>query len=136
MVFFLRILFVLLSYTFVGWISYSIYRDLRWHIFGYQENVILPITLKANLGQSTFTKQFVNREVILGRDPACHFSLEDERISLRHCKLTFHHKHWWAEDLDSTNGTFINETPITTPTIITEGDLLKLGHIDLFVKIN
>ena len=136
MVFFLRLLFVLLSYSFVGWIGYGIYKDLRRHRLRQEKKIILPITLKAHFGNKTLEKQFAHREIVLGRDPACDFSIEDERISLRHCKLTYHHKHWWVQDLDSTNGTFLNEIPITTPTVITDDDHLTLGHIDLFVKIN
>lgn len=136
LVFFLRLLFVMLSYIFVGWIGYTIYNDLRLGVFGRGENTVPPITLTAKLEQITIEKQFVNREIILGRDPACDLSVEDETISLRHCKLSFHHKHWWVEDLASTNGTFINETMIVTPIVITDGDLLRLGHVDISVKFN
>lgn len=132
----LRLILILLSYAFVGWVGYTIYADLRGGIRKRTEKSIPPITLETQLDQQTVVRRFIKPEVILGRDPACDFPLDDERISLRHCKLSFHHNQWWAEDLASTNGTYLNNVLIETAVILTDRDELRLGQINLSIKIN
>lgn len=134
--FILRLILILLSYAFVGWVGYAIYNDLRGgHRKGAQKGVP-PITLEAQLDQQTVVRRYKKPEVILGRDPACDFPLDDERISLRHCKLFFNHNQWWAEDLASTNGTYLNDVLIESAVILTDRDELRLGQINLSININ
>ncbi len=135
-VFILRLLLILLSYTFIAWIGYAIYADLRNLIHKREKMVITPIVLEAQRDQKPIARRFVKPEIILGRDPACDFPLDDERISIRHCKISFHHNQWWAEDLASTNGTYLNENLIESAVILADRDELRLGSIDLSVKIN
>lgn len=132
----LRLILVLLSYTFVGWIGYSIYLDLRQGSFGLVKTTLPPITLEATLENEIQTKRFTTAEVSLGRDPSCDFPLSDETISQVHCRLTYHHKQWWAEDLNSTNGSYLNATQLESPVVLTEGDELRLGQIYVTIRFN
>ena len=45
---------------------------------------------------------------MIGRDTHCDLSVMDEALSAHHARITFHHGQWWLEDLNSTNGTFLN----------------------------
>ena len=47
-------------------------------------------------------------ELILGRSPDCNVCLRFPSISSRHCKLTFEEGYWIVEDLNSTNGTWVD----------------------------
>jgi pSer/pThr/pTyr-binding forkhead associated (FHA) protein len=132
----LRVLLILLSYLFIGWISYTIFKDLQTTILGRKQPIIPMIEITAIIDQTTYERRFKIPEVILGRDPACDFPLNDNTISLRHCKLSFHDKQWWAEDLDSTNGSFLNENLITNPVVLTNQDKLRLGQINLSIIID
>jgi pSer/pThr/pTyr-binding forkhead associated (FHA) protein len=132
----LRVLLLILTYVFVGWIGFTILKDLR-ALFKRQSDPVVPaIILKSTFDQEPIEKEFDKHEIILGRDPDCEFSIPDETISLRHCKLSYHQKHWWAHDLNSTNGTFLNQNLIETAIILTDGDLLRLGNISILVQIN
>ena len=42
---------------------------------------------------------------------------------------------WWVEDLDSTNGTFLNQIQVEEPMVITSGDDLRCGRINIQIKI-
>ncbi|MBI1910157.1 MAG: FHA domain-containing protein [Deltaproteobacteria bacterium] len=71
--------------------------------------------------------------VVIGRDPACEWMLDEEVISRRHAKVT---KKWdtvTLEDLDSKNGTFVNNTKVKTKQLgriaLRDGDSLLLGTI-------
>jgi pSer/pThr/pTyr-binding forkhead associated (FHA) protein len=132
----LRVLFLILTYIFVGWIGYTLYKDLQAHFRVNKDTLAAPITLRAVINDEPVENQYVKPEIILGRDPDCDFTIPDETISLRHCKLSFHHKQWWAKDLNSTNGSFINDALIDSPIIITDGDELRLGKISIIIQIN
>ena len=132
----LRILFLILTYIFVGWIGYTIFKDLRGTFQKQKADQVSPLTLRALINQEPIDKQFTKTEIILGRDPDCDFSISDETISLRHCGLTYHHQQWWANDLNSTNGSYINDNLIDSPVIITEGDQLRLGKVVISIQVN
>ena len=72
---------------------------------------------------------------LLGRDPVCDFQIKNETVSARHARLSYHHKQWWIEDLNSTNGTFLNEEPLYTATVIVSGDEIRCGQVDILVSI-
>jgi len=136
LLFIIRLITLLLLYLFIGWIAYTIFMDLRKSHQPESKVSITPITLiQANddLGES---RQFVAQEVLIGRDPANPFHLEDGTVSVRHLKLTFRNQHWWAEDLESTNGSYLNGDQILSPVILTDGDELRLGQVVLTVRIN
>jgi pSer/pThr/pTyr-binding forkhead associated (FHA) protein len=73
--------------------------------------------------------------VILGRDAACDYPIDDQTISSKHAQLSFHHQQWWLEDLRSTNGTYLNDETVTSPVVVTNGDRLRLGHLGVKVEI-
>jgi pSer/pThr/pTyr-binding forkhead associated (FHA) protein len=50
--------------------------------------------------------------------------------------MTYHHGQWWLEDLASTNGTFLNNTPISMPTVITSGDEISCGSVSLTISLS
>lgn len=135
--FVLRLLMVLSAYAFIGWIGYVIFSDLkRQGSVENKQSTVPPIKLEAVLNQATTQKDFEKQEIIIGRDPACDFPLNDETISLRHCKLAYYRKQWWAEDLDSTNGSLLNGTPLTAPTVITTGDQLQIGRAQINIAFH
>lgn len=136
LLFILRLLVLLLLYLFIGWIGYTIFMDLRKSTDKEGKANIAPITLiplEEDLGEP---KQYAQPEIIIGRDPANVYHLEDSTVSLRHLKLFYRNQHWWAEDLESTNGSYLNGDPLLSPVILTDGDELQLGQVKVTVKLN
>ena len=132
----LRGILLLLAYLFVGWIGITILRDLRFRLAGKSDLKTPLLTIKGQDDWDSIEKQFVKPEIIFGRDLDSDIIVPDETISIRHCKITYHHKQWWADDLNSTNGSFLNENPIDSPVIITNGDELRLGNVSFSININ
>jgi len=130
-VFILRLLLIALSYSFIGWIVYLIYKDLKQHLRRSKEPPANPIALATDEEE----KVFHIPEIILGRDLACEFPILDDAVSLRHCNLTYHHTRWWIEDLNSTNGSYLNNALIKAPTVLTDGDIIKLGLTSIAIKL-
>jgi pSer/pThr/pTyr-binding forkhead associated (FHA) protein len=126
-VFVMRILLILLIYIFLGWIAIAIYKDIKSSGRSQETKNIPTLTLNLIHEPDMISKNFEIPEILLGRDPACDFVLSDERVSSQHCKLSYEQKQWWVEDLDSTNGSYLNNFLITSKTVLTDQDELKLG---------
>jgi pSer/pThr/pTyr-binding forkhead associated (FHA) protein len=96
---------------------------------------IPKIILETDIDEQIMSMSFNKPEIIIGRDPTCDFVINDERVSLHHCKIIYQQNQWWVEDLASTNGTFLNESFVNTIIILINGDILKLGHIEIKIII-
>ena len=87
-----------------------------------------------NNSGETITQQFTTPEIIIGRDPSCELIVSDEMVSARHARLSYHNNQWWVEDLQSTNGTFLNDERVYTATVLIEGDELHCGLLYFQIK--
>jgi hypothetical protein len=67
-------------------------------------------------------------ETLLGRDASCHVSINDSSVSHRHARIYHSDGEWYVEDLGSTNGTFVNDRPLTRPIVLRPGDLVAVGR--------
>lgn len=64
----------------------------------------------------------------VGRGPRADFAFEATLLSRVHCRLTSTTNTLVVEDLESTNGTFINERRVNRAEL-TEGDRVRLGRV-------
>jgi pSer/pThr/pTyr-binding forkhead associated (FHA) protein len=71
--------------------------------------------------------------VTIGRNPACECQVNNDSVSAYHARLNYHHGHWWLEDLDSTNGTSLNQEKMVLPTVVIAGDEIRCGETRLIV---
>ena len=124
----LRLLLALALFAFLGYVLWTLWRDL-----GRQDEILesrrLP-PMKVSFADGS-QRLFSMREVLIGRDPLCEMVLDDPTVSNRHARLSYHHGQWWLEDLQSTNGTFLNNEPVLAPLVVTSGDVLRCGQVGL-----
>ena len=73
-------------------------------------------------------------EHIAGRDAECSLIIEGSTVSRQHARITVADEAAMIEDLESTNGTYVNGTRITAPTRLAHGDELSLGSEILEVR--
>ena len=66
-------------------------------------------------------------EYIIGRSANAHIRADTTLLSRRHAQLTINYDHILLEDLGSSNGTFINEQPITDATRLFPNQSIRLG---------
>lgn len=66
--------------------------------------------------------------VLIGRSPECTLVLTDDFASGRHARLSPGEQGWVVEDLDSTNGTQLNRSPLLGPAITEIGSQLRIGR--------
>ncbi len=72
---------------------------------------------------------------IIGRETACNLTLTDKRVSRRHSEIRKSGDHYWIRDLDSKNGTFVNQKQIEQSELIEAGDNISIGKFKFRVKI-
>jgi predicted component of type VI protein secretion system len=72
-------------------------------------------------------------EVLIGRDESCQIRLASSEVSRHHCVLKPTADGILARDLDSRNGTYLNETLMEDETLLKPGDILRVGPIMLQV---
>lgn len=70
----------------------------------------------------------------IGRAPECAVCLADGLVSRRHAVMRVRDGRWWVEDLDSRNGTWVNDRKVTAPVGIGRGDRIRFGNITLEVR--
>jgi HD-GYP domain-containing protein (c-di-GMP phosphodiesterase class II) len=73
------------------------------------------------------------QSIIAGRTAQCDVQIDDPSVSRRHCQIAFTDGVLQIKDLDSANGTFINERPVKEASA-RPGDLIRLGAAILEVR--
>ncbi len=131
----LRLGLAVALYAFLGWGLWLLWRDLRQQSRGMTAAHLPPLKLVQQGEEQSLALRFTSPQVIVGRDPGCHCRLEDRAISARHARLSYHHGQWWVEDLRSRNGTFLNDSPVKGPVVVTSGDRLHFGAIAFQVML-
>lgn len=132
----LRVALAVTLYAFCGWAFLTLWQDIRRQSKLLVTNQAPPLTLIQQAGDEQRSYRFTHPVIMIGRDPACDFHLEDKTISAQHARLSYHHGQWWVEDLRSTNGSFINQEPLAEPLVLTAGDELRFGQVLFQVAIS
>ena len=69
----------------------------------------------------------------MGRAPRADFVVDAPLVSRLHCRLTLQDNGVLVEDLDSTNGTFVNGSRVRK-SLLASGDVLRVGRMEFAVR--
>jgi pSer/pThr/pTyr-binding forkhead associated (FHA) protein len=77
-------------------------------------------------------RQFILREedVIIGRIPECGFQLPIENVSRKHACIHYHNEEYEIEDLNSTNGIYVNGIKVEK-CVLRNHDLIEVGGVKI-----
>lgn len=131
----LRYALMVCLYAFLGWIIFTLWRELRFQSQVVNTPKIPILTLGIENEPESTRKTFTGAEVTIGRDKECDYRIDEEIVSSRHARLVYRYMQWWIEDLQSTNGTFLNDERVETPTVVIKGDELRIGRQILLIDI-
>lgn len=133
----LRLTLAIALYAFLGWAFFTLLQELRQqgNKLSTQKKLGITFYIKIEEGRESI-RHFAQPEIMLGRDTNCDLSVMDEALSAHHARITFHHGQWWLEDLNSTNGTFLNHEKLTTPAVVITGDEFKCGNTIFSIRID
>ncbi|UCC63400.1 MAG: FHA domain-containing protein [Anaerolineae bacterium] len=141
LIFALRILLSLILYAFLALAFWAIWRDLQATraraeaqargrpalvVVAPGETDLLPGDRLPLLPVTTQGRALTNTIVLV-----------DSFASAEHARLTQRDGRWWLTDLNSRNGTFLNEVRLQPdePAPVTEGDLLGVGSVRLRIRL-
>lgn len=134
-VFILRVLLAVFLYGFLIWALYTLWRELKARqILSVQK--VPSISFKLLESEDSPAQVFSVAQVVVGRDPTCEICIQNDLVSAQHAKFSYHHNQWWVEDLQSTNGTFLNDERVYTPTVLMGGDEVRCGRSNLQIAIS
>jgi pSer/pThr/pTyr-binding forkhead associated (FHA) protein len=125
-----RLLFLVLLYLFLARVIRALTRDLR---AAARETMDRPgrlVVLESPSGEPEAGRSF-GLDVItpLGRDVNNAIVVDDPFASAEHAVLTYRGRSWYLEDLDSTNGSFINGQRIDGVAALSYGDEVQIGQV-------
>lgn len=60
--------------------------------------------------------------------------LEDAFVSAEHALLARREGQWWLEDLNSRNGTLLNDLPLEEAAVVSAGDIITIGSVQLKIE--
>jgi hypothetical protein len=88
--------------------------------------------LAIDTGPQAGTRLALVDEFRIGRSAECALVLDDDYVSGDHASLARRaNGDWVVTDLGSTNGTFVNEVRVVTPTVVTASDSLRIGRTQM-----
>jgi pSer/pThr/pTyr-binding forkhead associated (FHA) protein len=73
-------------------------------------------------------------QITIGRADDSTLVIDDDYASSRHARIYPSEGSWVVEDLGSTNGTWIDRTRITSPTVLPVGAPLRVGRTTLQIQ--
>ena len=92
---------------------------------------MFEVTVK--LGDRLVTKFRGQGDTTVGRDPGCELMLDNLGVSRRHAQLREVEGRYIVEDLNSTNGVFVDGRRVTTAQV-DPGDEIKIGKFVLTLQ--
>lgn len=125
----LRILFLALLYAFLFAVVRVLLRDLRSAARGRGELGRLVVLASPRAEPPAGASFPLDAIATLGRDVNNAIVVDDPFASTDHAVLTFRGRNWYIEDLDSTNGTFVNGVPVETVAPLGFGDEIQVGEV-------
>lgn len=131
----LRLAMALVLYAFLAWVFVSVWVSLKRQSEDLASQRIPPLRLVLEEDEDQLPIEINRPTFTLGRNPTCDYVLEDDTVSSFHLQVFYRNKQWWLEDLNSTNGTFLNEQRVQTATVLTSQDRLRAGQVGFQIQI-
>jgi hypothetical protein len=141
----LRLLLAALLYLFLGAILLFLWRNLRRSSETdtiksrhYGRLVIVDVPPEEGEGEeeleigTVFPLQPVTS---LGRSAVNTIVIPDAYASSEHALLIYRGGQWWLEDRGSRNGTTLNAATIHNPTVVSAGDIVGIGQVQLKLEV-
>jgi len=89
-----------------------------------RELCLIPLLGTGISGMRVITRA----ETVIGRQPGVDVLVRDPRVSREHCKIVISDSGPMILDLDSRNGTFVNDMPVKRAPL-NDGDLVRVGDM-------
>jgi hypothetical protein len=125
-----RLLFLALLYVFLYRVVRALMRDLRAATHEGTGELGRLVVVESPSGEPAAGHVFaLDAITTLGRDVNNSVVVDDPFASAEHAILTYRGRAWYAEDLGSTNGSYVNGRPVEGVAAMAFGDELQVGQV-------
>jgi hypothetical protein len=124
-----RILLGVCLYGFLGMVLYFLWRDLRTRTPS-ASGIPARYLLRWTGADGDIRREYPlgKASCLIGRSPTTEIPIADETVSTVHARVWRSDDRWQVEDLNSRNGTFLNEIPVEKTMVLCPGDRLRIGR--------
>ena len=135
----LTYIFVVIIYLFIYSIIRMIFLDIRAMYRkksgGFADAYLKLINLRQELDFMVEESYEIDGEKIIGRGKKCDICIVDRYMSTKNSRIFKSSGKFYLEDLESTNGTFLNGEALTDKAVeLLDGDKITIGRVNfLFV---
>jgi pSer/pThr/pTyr-binding forkhead associated (FHA) protein len=131
----IRVIMIAALYAFIGWTIYTLWIEVYRRQDFPEKQKAPTLTVKFTDEQGEKIQYITHPVAIIGREQDCDIAITDHSVSSRQARLSFHQNQWWVEDLNSTNGTFLNKDRLLQPAVLISDDLITCGSTELTVQL-
>lgn len=130
----LKYFFIFVIYQFIFRIVKLIYLDIKTITEGEDAKSLVP-HLKlytcidgkcSDVAEQSFP--LIKRQVTIGRSKDCDIIIKDTHTSAIHARIWKDNKQIAVEDLNSANGTYLNDVKIEKKIFLKDGDIISVGN--------
>ncbi|MDN5512949.1 FHA domain-containing protein [Acinetobacter sp.] len=89
--------------------------------------------IQAITGELTGQEISIDRDMLVGRHQSADIVLQAGEISRKHAAFLLKDQALWLQDLNSSNGTFVNDVRIEHETLLKEGDIIQFAGLKFSV---
>lgn len=135
----LTYVFVLIIYLFIYVIIRMIFLDIRTmyrkKTGGLADAYLKLINLRHKMDFFVEESYEISNNEVIGRGKKCDISIDDKYMSVKNSRIFKVSGKFYIEDLNSTNGTYLNGEPIKDSAVeLLDGDKISIGRVNfLFV---
>lgn len=130
-----KYLFIIIIYAFMLSIIRLIYLDIKGIDKSKSQTYLKLINMKDDLPFKLSEHYSLDGETTLGRGNENKIVIRDPFISKVHLKLFKEDGKYYLEDLDSANGTYLNDERIDSTVELNNGDIIRVGQVG-FIYVN
>lgn len=118
-----------LPVSFVEYPAYASFSNPKNNAISFQGPSQIKVRLSVLSGPKRGTTMILGEPTFMIERESDKFSLEDASISRHHAILKYQNGMWLIQDLDSTNGTSLNDKPLIPRRLasIADGSILQVG---------
>jgi pSer/pThr/pTyr-binding forkhead associated (FHA) protein len=131
----IRLLIAAALYAFIAWTVYTLWIEVYRKGLNKEKNSAPTLIIKFADEQGEKIQYITRPVAIMGREQDCDVCIADRSVSSRQARFSYHQNQWWIEDLNSTNGTFLNRDLLRQPAVLVSDDLISCGNTDLNLQI-
>lgn len=138
----LKFAFIAVLYLTLAWIARSALRDLRRGVLPSLETTGAPaegggvpppeawLVAQGGGGLRSGDRIDLFGGLTIGRSPEAELTVEDDFASGIHARVYSRRGSYWLEDMGSTNGTFLNMSPVDGEARLSPGDRIRVGQTE------